>query len=198
MTASSPRGEHNAKGLVYVGARTFYAERIPGGIAAVDGALESDAARGFLQQHFIPGAWYDVEPLQALNAAAGRVARVSPFQLIRESARWQAHRDIHGVYRMLLRLATPDLVVTRLPRAAVQYFDFGVVSGEWASPGVYRAEARGIPAHLRLWFNAAIEGFAPVALETAGAKDVEVRALAPAAEATPATMTLRYEFRWSR
>ena len=122
----------------------------------------------------MPSAWYDVMPLMAINQAASRVAHENAFDLVRENARWVANRDIHGVYRFLLKLASPELVARKLPRASLQYLGFGRAEGELVGSRHFRVLHSGIPRPLVSWFSACVEGFAPMALEIAGASKTQL------------------------
>ncbi len=193
------RSAFRTKGLVYQGAFEFYDQRVPGGTKAVFASLEPDL-RDFVTQPIIAGGWYDVLPLVPLSAAAAGLAATPHPRLVRENARWLARRDIHGVYRFLLRLASPEMVAARLPRVAIQYFDFGGASGELEGPGLFRARQTKVPAPLADWLLWCVEGFVPVALETAGAKQVTVRSLGTEPDGTRAgvvMMTMAYEIRWA-
>jgi hypothetical protein len=162
------------KGLVYTGAQQFYEKRLQGGQAALGAELGDADVRMFWEQRFVPSTWYDVMPLMAINQAASRVAHENAFDLVRENARWVANRDIHGVYRFLLKLASPELVARKLPRASLQYLSFGVAEGEEVARRHFRLFHRGIPRPLVSWFTACVEGFAPMALEIAGASKTEL------------------------
>ena len=72
-------------------------------------------------------------------------------ELIREAARWQAKRDIGGVFKLILKLASPELVARALPRASMQYFEFGAARGELLGRGRLRAVQTGVPLPLVPW-----------------------------------------------
>ncbi len=163
------------KGLVYRGAHEFYEERVPGGVKALADKLEIDD-REFFMQPFLPGGWYDVLPIARISQTAAKLAGIPSVQLVRENAARLAHRDVNGVYRILLKLASPELVASRLPRASLQYFDFGTADGTMTGPKQFVARRHGVPLALATWMSSCIEGFVPVALEYAGAKQVTVRA----------------------
>lgn len=187
------------KGLVYTGAQEFYEQRLPGGRAAVSGELANPEAREFWEQHFVPSTWYDVMPLMAVNQAASRVAHENMHDLVRENASWVANRDIHGVYRFLLKLASPELVAKKLPRASLQYLNFGRAEGELVGPRHFRVRHHGIPRTLSSWLTACVEGFAPTALYIAGATNVVLtsRVVGPDGEkAGFALVELLHDLNW--
>ncbi len=165
----------HCKGLVYQGAKAYYEKRIPGGTKEMRSWMTDPALFTFWDRDFLAGAWYDALPIVELSRAAAHAAGVPHLILVKENARAVAERDIHGVYKVLLRLASPELVVKRLPRAALQYFDFGEVRDEQLEGKSFTATQFGIPEHMSAWMSACIQAFSPVALETAGAKNVRVR-----------------------
>src|SRR5690242_11825085 len=126
MSAAS---SFNVKGLVYRGTREFYDKRLQGGLDALRRELVDPELVRFWEQAFSPGAWYDLYPLMSINQAAARIAGVPYTTLVTENAAYIAERDINGVYRLLLKLATPELVASKLPRASLQYLDFGEAEG---------------------------------------------------------------------
>jgi hypothetical protein len=163
-----------AKGLVFQGALEFYAETVPGGRDAVN-ALLPPALKEFFTQPFLTGGWYDVLPILPVAAAAARAANKPLSRLVRENAAWLAKRDLRGVYRLIVSMASVEMVVTRLPDLSLRYFDFGRAAGTMTGPKRFEAQRAGIPAPLADWFSYATSGFAPVALEMVGAKNVSVR-----------------------
>ena len=186
------------KGLVYRGAQEFLETRVPGGRGLLLEALREASLRAFVSQPFVTGGWYDVLPIVPMSRAAAQVAGTPHLQYVRENAAWLARRDIHGVYRALLKLASVELVVSRLPRASIQYFDFGTAAGKLHGPADYHATQHGVPEPIATWLIACVEGFVPVALKTAGARTVEVerRSIVRVGTGT-ATVDITYSIRWT-
>ncbi len=162
------------KGLVYLGAKEFYQNNIPGGLAAVYKGLADERLRAFFQQEFVDQFKYDILPLVPISAAAAAVAGTSPEDLVRSNARALAQRDINGIYSLFLRMSSPKMVATMLPKASLQYFSFGTAKGEMQGPTSLLAYQSGIPTDAAAWMMWAVQGFAPVALELAGAHLVTV------------------------
>ena len=134
--------------------------------------IEDEALKNFLAQNFLAASWYDVMPLLAFSKMAAQVANVPHSKYARDGARFTANRDINGVHRVFLKLASPKLVADRLPRMMLQYFDFGSVEAEATGPRSYEILAREIPEPISEWLMLMIEGFVPVALQLAGAQSV--------------------------
>ncbi len=192
-------GPH-AKGLVYRGAQDFYALRVPGGVEAVAVRLDP-LERAFFEQRFLPGGWYDATQIFAISRSAAEASAITHAQLVRENAAWVARRDIHGVYKFLLRLASPGAVAVRLARASMQYFDFGTAESKLQGIGTCEAIQAGIPEVLGSWFAWAAEGFVPVALAASGATDIGVEArLEPEVgrDANMKTVRLSLTMRWAQ
>lgn len=163
----------HAKGLVYQGARHFYAARVRGGLEAFRRHLEPELAE-FFDQPFLAGSWYDILPIVSLSQTAARLSGLAHHQLVRQNAAWVAERDMNGVYRFALKLTSPAAVVSRLPRLSLQYFDFGRAEGEMTGDRRFETWRHGIPEVLAQWMIWVTEGFTPVVLEAAGADRVAV------------------------
>jgi hypothetical protein len=147
---------------------------VPGGLdAALDGA---DAElRAFASQQFLAASWYDALRIAPLGDAAAFASGVPYTQLMSDFGAAQAERDIRGVYQVLLRLASPAMIVERLPRAAKQYFDF-VTSELLTRPARSPSDllVTGVPRELAPVYLLVTEPFLRRALTLAGAKDVEI------------------------
>jgi hypothetical protein len=165
-------GPFRAKGTLYKGLVASTDARCPGGYSAVLEGIDDERLKHFLMQNFLAASWYDVMPLLAFSKMAAQVANVPHSKYARDGARFTANRDIHGVHRFFLKLASPKLVADRLPRLMLQYFDFGRVEGGAIGPRSYEMFAREIPEPVAQWLMLMIEGFVPVALQLAGAKSV--------------------------
>jgi hypothetical protein len=191
---ASPRS--CTKGLVFHGARDFYDLFVPGGGSAVAAcaARANPELGSFFSAPKLAGGWYDVMPIVPLSRAASELLAVPHAQLVRDNAAWLARRDLHGVYRFLLRLASIESVAMRLPALSMRYFDFGGADGRMIGPNVMESSRFGIPAALVDWFQWAVEGFTPVALTLAGARQVKVLTAPP--PRAGAIVTLRFRISW--
>lgn len=199
LTYAPGDGPFHAKGTIYLGTQRFYAQAVPGGLDAVLARLSDPRLIDFLRQKFIASAWYDVGPLVPFGEAAARAAGTAHLELLRTQARAQAQSDIHGIYRLLLKLASPEMVMSRLPRAASQYFDFVRAEVRQLGPRRWESIGHGIPATWAATYMATTEAFVVRALELAGAKNVRHRWHAPettgVAKGIP-TVSIRRELGW--
>jgi len=187
-----------AKGLVFLGAREFYRAHVPGGSDAVR-ALLDPRTLAFFDQRFLSGNWYDVMPILPISAAAARAAVTSHTRIVRDNATWMAKRDLRGIYKLIVQMASVEMVVARLPDLSLRYFDFGTADGKMVEDRLFESNRFGIPAPLADWFATATTGFVPVALESAGAKNVRVRGSAHAPDGHAhgvALMRTRFQISW--
>jgi hypothetical protein len=191
------------KGLVHIGALQFWDAKVPGGAQAVRRTLvdsgQEEEAR-FYETRLVPGSWYPVLPILPSAVAAARLRRLPVAAHVRENAAWLAERDLRGVYRLILSVASIESVASRLGGLSMRYFDFGSAESRPAGRWVAHCDREGIPAALGSWFNWCAEGFVPVALRMAGAKSVEVRAAQPVPGGVfhgVATVRLHFEIRWT-
>jgi hypothetical protein len=209
MSAPSPRSfapgtsPFHAKGLVYSGAKEYWERVVPGGAVAVHEAVAStgDARLAkFIEGPFLAGGWYDVLPIVPLSATAARLCNIPHAQLVRENGAWLARRDLRGVYRVLLALSSVAVVASRLGNLSMRYFDFGRAETQRVGDHALESHRFGIPTPLSNWFIFAAEGFVPVALQLAGAKDVTIRHGHPHADGmvsgTPA-VHIQFDIQWS-
>jgi hypothetical protein len=167
------------KGHAYAGNLAYVEEHVPGGLEAVLRLITDRALNDFLRQRFLASSWYDVLPIVALGEAAAEVAGIAPTEQIARSARAQAERDINGIYRMLLRLASPAMIMARLPKVASQYFDFVTAEVVEVAPKKWRSTGHGVLPFAVDAYRSTTEAFLRRALETAGAKNLQHRWLPP-------------------
>jgi hypothetical protein len=187
------------KGHVYRGVLEHLDTVVPGGTYAVRTELRDSNVRAFFEQSFLPSGWYDILPSLPLVVTSARLAAIPFLQLARQVARAQAARDIHGIYRFVLKLSSPDMVISRMSRATAQYFDFGSTELKTLSQGHAILERTGVPAPLVGFYCGLTEGFVMVALEMTGAKDVKVRPSRPVRDGERSgveTMTIPFDVRW--
>jgi hypothetical protein len=187
------------KGALYRGAFEFYEQHVPGGLGAVQDALLDDEVRAFFQQPFLAGSWYDVLPMMPLALAAARVKNVPYAAMLRERGRLQAEADLGGIHKRLLDVGSPEELLSRLPRATSQYFDFGTTDVETAGRGHVVGRRTKMPTALVTWHTSGTEGYLLGALERVGASKPHVRwkntVEEPSDGAIP-TVTIPFEITW--
>ena len=188
------------KGHVYLKMVEDFAETVDGGIVALAARTGEPGLEDFVCQRFMASAWYDALPMMPLSLAHARAVGAPLHAHLRDRGRWVAERDIPGVYRFLLKLSSPEMVVSRLARAATQYFDFGACDVKLTRPKHAEAAMAGVPRSLVPLVAATTEGFVGAALEMAGGTDVYVRCVDTprdgARDGIP-TMVVRLEIAWA-
>jgi hypothetical protein len=192
-------GPFHVKGVLYMGTQKYFTNEVPNGLAKLASTLDDPAVATFIQQKFLASSWYDVLPVAPLIRAEAEVCNQSVPSYLHKRAAFQAREDISGVYRWLLKLASPELVASKLPRLLTQIFDFGDSSAEKLDDKRVRIELRQFPAVLGEWYSTAFEVYAETALALAGAKNI-VLVLKPSYTGVHASgvelVTLRGDLHW--
>jgi hypothetical protein len=165
------------KGVTYQGHVDYASSFIPGGESAILDGFRDPALRTFFAQQFLAASWYDALPMVPAWHLCAKLLGQNPGDFLRERTRHQALRDIQGVYRFILKLASAQAIALRAPRVVQQYFDFGSTEASVIRPGLVRAVVRGVPELLAPWLRIVGETFLLVALELAGVKFAQMRRL---------------------
>jgi hypothetical protein len=95
---------------------------------------------------------------------------------LRVRTRYQAERDASGVYKMLLKLTSPEALALRLPRLVAQYLDFARAETHVVAPGHVVFAQTTTPRALARWFQLVHEGYIDTLVPMSGAKNVRYRA----------------------
>ena len=168
------RSPFHAKGVLYSGTAGFFAEHHPKGIAAVQEQIADPALRDFIGQRFLAGSWYDALPCAPLIQAEARALDLGVADYMRKRTRWQAERDLRGIYRVLLHFTSPATAGVRFAKVLGQYQDFGTTEAEVVEKGQLQVVRRGMPVLLFDWYSLAAMTYGPTVLEAAGAKGCQV------------------------
>ncbi len=163
-----------AKGQLYLGTQSFFEENLRGGAQELYDDIDDPELRAFISQRFLPSGFYDVMPVPALIAYEARALRMDLPTYLRHRTRWQAQRDVTGVHRWLLKLASPRMVATRLPKVMTQMFDFPSAEVVEADDGRVLVHLEPIPVVLNDWFLNALGIYGETVLKLAGATFVDV------------------------
>jgi hypothetical protein len=153
-----------------------------------------------LHDKIVAGGWYPVLPVLASAVAAARLRKMPVAQHVRENAVWVAQRDLRGVYKIILSVASVEAVAMRLGGLSMRYFDFGTADTRKVGPAAIVSDRAGIPAPLGTWFIWCAEAFIPVALQLAGARSVSVHATSPRPDSVVhgmPTVKLTFEIAWT-
>jgi hypothetical protein len=162
----------HVKGVAYHNFAAFLEVQLAGGQKSFIERLHNPALKTFLSQSFLAGSWYDALALLPLMHELGRELRLPPLQLTRDLARFGVKRDASGIYRVLLKLTSPESLLERSTNTARQYFDFVRSDFTRLAERQYRLQHVGIPAAAAATYMSLVEGFIDAGLGLAGARDV--------------------------
>lgn len=119
---SGPIG--HGKGSLLIHTRDYVAKN--GGPGAWDRIVEkaSAADAAVLRGIFLAGAWY---PIGVINRAVDAYCRAlpQPDETMRKLSAYIADTDLGSVYKMVLRLGSPEFLVKRTGSLWNRYFDVG-------------------------------------------------------------------------
>ena len=128
----------------------------------------------FIDGPFLASSKYDVFglPLFTFYVAQelGRDFKAHVYRI----SRAQLEADLSGVYRFLLKLASPERVLKQIVLVTNQYFDFGEMELLESKKKSATMVRRDFPLLLLPWYEDVAKGYGEVALERAGAKDPKV------------------------
>lgn len=203
VLAAAPRytagdSPFHVKGHIYRSSFGYYNQVVPGGVAAVLERVDP-LVRPFFEQHFLTASWYDALPLFPLSVAAAQVRGVPYHAAMVERARIQAEADIHGIYRVILDIASPETLAPRIGRAVMKYFNYGEAVSRMSGDRLCELTHAGVPMPLVPLCAPLAEGYLLEAFTQAGAKGMTFKADAPERDGefdgTP-TYLLRFWLGW--
>src|SRR3954447_20372280 len=96
-------GPFRIKGVAYRGHLEYVAEHVPGGIAEMLAGFRDPALVQFFEQKFLPSSLYDIIPLVVAGYVCARQSRRTFYDFVRVRSRYQAQKDISGIYRLLIK-----------------------------------------------------------------------------------------------
>ncbi len=163
------------KGVAYRGHLDYVAEHLPGGVAEMLRGFKDPELVRFFEQKFLPSSFYDILPLVVAGYVCARQARKGFSEFVRIRSRYQAERDIGGIYRLLIKLVSPMHVVERLAALQAQYVDFAAASVEVLEPKRVVLVRPRLPLMLAGWMGTVLETYVDVLLTRAGGKNVLAR-----------------------
>src|SRR5262249_45249859 len=157
------------------GGFTEYARtHVPGGRAAILARIADARVRAYLEQPFLAASWYDVLPYLHLVSASAAAAGLPTSQFVAARSAWQADRDVAGIYRLLLKLSSPEAVAARFGVIFARYFAFATASVDCVGPGFAEMTVARVPQILVGWYRHAVVSAGDRILELAGARDLRV------------------------
>ncbi len=188
------------KGVLYQGTRSFFSTKVKGGMDALFAQLADDQLRAFIGQQFLASSYYDVLPVYPLIYAEARACNMPLQVYLRQRSEFQAEQDMGGVYKVLLKLASPDAVVARLPRLATQLLNFAKCDLVETATSSRTLVLSGMPAVLVGWYMNGLAVYAQHALKLSGARNCQVSML-PAEPEPPVhgvdVVRVRFQVQWT-
>src|SRR6187551_817284 len=138
--------ERVVKGSHIVAAETWVDERLGRGTF---GKLTEHAGDSW--KLVLPMAWYDLDTLHgALEVVARRLDR-SVEEITAEIARLNAESDLRSLYRVFMRVAQPQLVLSQTPRLWSTYVKFGQAWAVQNEKGHYIGQGDGFDERVLGW-----------------------------------------------
>ena len=172
-----PIGEapYRVKGSAYLLHLKYVDELLPGGRAAMLGAIANPALRAFFEQAFFVSHMVDVFPLVAVGYTCARLQGTSFEKFIRLRARHQAEGDLKLFRKLILKLASAEALASRIPAITASYFDFATAEVITKSSESVTAIMHGIPRPIAPWMTYVVEDTVRFMLEYNGTEDLRIR-----------------------
>lgn len=155
------------KGAGFIGHMAWVDSSYPGGRAAFLAAL-TPSMRAYFETRFLALSYYDLLALAAAGHVCAKTLKMPYREFIAMRSRHQAKIDLEGMYKILLKLASPRLIAPRIPKVMSQYFDFGEVRIQKEEEFGIHFDVAGVPLILSEWMLGVYEGFSDVVLAAAG------------------------------
>jgi len=193
-----PGAPFMGKGILFSGVLAYLKEKTPGGVAAVKAELGEHADE--LDRLYLASSEYPIGGLVRLAAAAATVGKRELFPFIRERATAAADADLRGIYKLLLKVASPESTAGHMWKTFNRYFPPCRAETREVGRGKMLATLLGIPSCVDGWYVAATEGFVSRAVELAGAKGIAMTWSPPTPDTPRAgipTSRIDFDVRWT-
>jgi hypothetical protein len=170
------------KGTLWMGFRGYADEHVVGGAAKLAESLSPVCAEFFMQLFVAPG-WYDIFPIVEISRAMAAQRGLTASEQSRQTGCWHGEQDLKGIYKTLLKQATPQAICRRYPSLYSQLYNFGRVEATVEDDSV-KSCVHGMPEAVADWWMPATEGYLQPILVAAGALRAKTtwRALIPDGE----------------
>jgi hypothetical protein len=160
------------KGSGYILHMKYVDEHLPGGRAAMYAAMKDPALRAFFEQTFFAGHWVDIYPLVAVGYTCARILGVPFEKFIRLRSRHQADGDLHLFRKLILKIASPEMLATRIPAITASYFDFATAEVVEKKTASITARMHGVPREIAPWLAYVADETVRYMLEVNGVKNL--------------------------
>ena len=150
----------------------IYDKMVPGGRDAVIAAIPDEAVRAYLRGPILAASWYDLFAHAMLDIAAADLRKMAAFESVASASGAQAEEDASGIYKLLLRVVSPHMLIRKLGAISAQYFDHGAIDVQRLEGSSARMTRSGIANSLFWWWSGILDGYVQTLFRIAGAKDV--------------------------
>lgn len=181
------------KGRAVIDAVALVRERHgPAAVDALLGTLDAEAQE-VLRGTLLANDWYPLDVMTSFMVAGVRAYSDGDESVIVERSERVVEQQLGGIYRIFVRLGSPEFIVKRAGAIHQTYFEGVQIA--WTFAEERRAVVRytGFEAQHRI-MEPAIVGFYRKALQLSGAKDVSARITTPLSAARG---YLEVEIAWS-
>ena len=161
-------------------------ERLASVLATLD-----PAHRAALQEPILAMRWYPLDAYAALVDTFIARERAGDPSLFRKRAEEVVESHLRGVYRLFVRVGSPEWLIKKIAVAHQTYFQGTAVEIAAMGPRQVAIRYSGFATRHRVMEHA-IVGFYRKALELAGAREIEAGFTAPIADGRVAEITLRW------
>jgi hypothetical protein len=195
-----PPGESpfEARGRTYL---TILAplDRLQGGRRRLLDALPDDATREFFAQSFRSTYWYDFCPAIILSETMAKLVEQPVNDFLRERAKAHAESDFSGLFKIALKLASPEIILNAMVKVGRFYYSFGEGHIELAQRGQARVVQKLLPEPFVNWWNMTAGPYMEVAISRSGARNIvtktTVSSVSKLVHGVPAC-SVTYDMRW--
>ena len=160
------------KGSGYLLHMQYVDDVLPGGRKAMYAGIADPKLRDFFEQTFIAGHPVDIYPLVAVGYTCAKIQGVTFERFIRLRARHQSEGDLKLFRKLILRIASPEMLATRIPAITASYFDFATAEVLEKKPREITALMHGIPKELVPWMSYVCDETVRFMLEYNGVKNL--------------------------
>lgn len=166
---------YRIKGSGYMLHMQWVDEHLPGGRAAMNAAIRSPELRAFFDQTFFAGHFFDIYPLVVVGHTCARILGTSFEKFIRLRSRHQAEGDMKLFRKMILRVASAEMLATRIPAICASYFDFATTEVVEKKTASITGLVHGVPKDIAPWMSYVADETVRFMLEYNGVKNLRSR-----------------------
>ena len=123
----------------------------------------------------LPVAWYEIDVLQDALEAVSQRLNLSVEDITTAIARLNAESDLRSIYKVFLRVAQPQRVLSMTPRLWTTYVRFGSATAVENERGSYVGQGDGFDQRLLDWGCGCWRGFIPATIQVAGGRVADAR-----------------------